>query len=63
MFLFCSSSFPTVLQLKFYEEYNIEEINLTVFNQTRFTEINHTGNGETSSNECIKEMVTIQMNG
>lgn len=41
MFLFCSSSFPTVLQLKFYLEYNIEEINLTVFNQRGFREINH----------------------
>lgn len=63
MFLFCSSSFPTVLQLKSYEECNIEEINLTVFNQTRFKEINHKGNSETSSNECVKEMVTLQMDG
>lgn len=39
MFLFSSGSFSTVVQLKFYEEYNIEEINLTVLNQTRFKEI------------------------
>ena len=64
MFLFCSISFPTVLQLKFYEEYSIEEINLTVFNQIRFKEINHKANGETSSsNKCVKEMVTLQTNG
>lgn len=62
MFLFCSSSFSTVLQLKFHEEYNIEEINLTVFNQTRFKEINHKGNSEMSSSECIKEVVNLQMN-
>lgn len=62
MFLFCSSSFSTVLQLKFYEEYNIEEINLTVFNQTRFKEINHKGNSEMSSSECIKEVLNLQIN-